>query len=244
MKKQISATIVLALACTTSTFADVAQLDQSHEVLPTDSNGTNIVSYGFGPTNDHAQTFTVGTSGQLSAVEISVLRGTSIITTPVRFDIRTVNLDGTPTTSDSGSNILASMSIDATEFADSNPLSTFPVSFDIPYTHIDVSAFDIDVTVGDSFAIVVQSDYQPLGIDPRESYQWIGSRSGGAATIAPDPYLGGAAYSGTSDSFWALAITGPAGDFGFRTFVTVPEPSSLAVLAIGGFGVLVRRRRR
>ena len=216
--------IVLVCAVASPAYAVTViqpQVDQQH--VPPMALG--VLNVGDENSVDVAQTFTVGLPGRLTGFDLWVQRSMAV-TQPLLYDFRRTEA-GVPTESDTGDNILASGTLDAGLFEVVSDSNTTPADL----LHIDLEK-PFDVQVGDVLSLVLRSD------DPSSlSYVW---RFGG------DAYAGGRSYSRIGPRTWGGFPSSLDGDTVFRTYVVVPEPSSVCLL---GFALLVgtarpRRRRR
>ena len=193
-------------------------LDQSFDAFrPNEFRGGSIIS-----TQEIGQTFTSGITGKLTRVDLQIRQISS--DAPVAdllFDIFPSSNGFVPT----GPAIAAgSISRDI--------IPTFiPVNGD--FVSVDLSAFNIMVTAGESLAILLRNP-NPGG------YSWIEAFG--------DGYAGGTSFiRQPPDPIFGFI---PAIDQGFRTFVDpgavvaqVPEPGTFALLGLGLLGVGIARRR-
>lgn len=207
--------ISTALAATANTAHAAPVLDQS--TLGPDAG----FSVTMGPGHALAQTFTVGVAGELTGVAFSLFdrgrTGGALIA-----EIRTT-ASGVPT-----STVLASVSLDPSQVKD--PIPTMPVG-PADLNLIDLSAFDIQVGVGDVLALVLTIDPSSVGY--------------GASALLPDSYADGSLHSKQPTGF--ESFEGP--DLPLQTFVeplAIPEPASLALVlaAMGGIGLAARLRAK
>jgi hypothetical protein len=151
-----------------------------------DPNGT---SFDF----QDAQTFTVGTSGQLSQIKLPLVN-TSSATIGVTVQIVAV-LDGTPDESHSLGEVTIPASAISTDLGSrSNPAE---------WATFDLTSLGINVVRGQELAFIVRS----LNAGP---YLYNPEFSSG--------YVGGTGYR--RNRALAAAWSGSDGDFGFQTFVT------------------------
>jgi MYXO-CTERM domain-containing protein len=196
-------------------------VDQSYLPAVTDSTaeiGSLVVPV------DFAQTFTVGVPGTLTSVEVQIARGTGV-TSSLIADVRTTTA-GSPGTDAA---ILASITM---------PAASVPTSFSL--FAFDFTAFNLGVNTGDVLAFVLRS------ADTVDTYDWNATRANG--------YSGGGAFVRLNNGSWG---TNQAfGDMLFQTWVEpvptddqggggngVPEPSFLALAAVGLALARLRRRR-
>ena len=229
VKRVILAAIVALSANVTATGE---QIDQQY--VPPTINGYGIV--GAAQRVDTAQTFTVGITGLLSAVDVWVTRHETV-SQPLLFDIRRT-LGGIPVDVDSGPGILASGAVAAQLVAVSRPFDppsgvtsdSRIIDLNGPYlapealVHVDLRTFGISVSESEVLAIVLRSD------DPNEfrgyTYAWHGK--------SPGQYHRGAEYSrSTVDNIWYTLdiVESLSFDHAFRTYVDViPEPKTAMLL--------------
>jgi hypothetical protein len=177
-----------------------------------------------------AQSFTSGLTGLLTRIDIQVRQTVEgPPSAPLLFDIRRSTSTGAPVEDDSGSDVLASIALNAAA------IPTQP--FTLATTTIDLTSFSIFVEAGDVLAIALRSDdsraYSTTGIS--------------------NSYSDGSIFFRFADG-WERDLANR--DFGFQTFVdsaiqnpnpsTVSEPATFALLTAGlaGLGALTRRRRR
>lgn len=182
------------------------------------SPGAGSGGYTFAFTNPMAQTFKAGLSGQVDSVDVQVLNFFGGATAPLNLELWTIsNPTSNPATLVS---MLASGSVSQTMIPSTSG-----------FVHFDLLSSGASFTAGQDYAIVLRTT-------SGNSYLFEGNTSSGT-------YANGSGrnVSGTG-LFYTLA--GPNVDFGFKTFVAVPEPSSYlagAAIIAGGF-CLVRRRRK
>jgi hypothetical protein len=213
----VLATLLGALGLCSLTQAAVV-LDQVGQPVEYDGNST-ISNQMPGPL---WQTFTVGVNGLLEAVDLAIWHfdTESASPPPLTVTVQTVTAGGVP----SGT-ILATVKAGASLFPDTwVSLDPFLVAF----TYIDVSAFGISVAVGDRLAITAGLTAEDL-------------TNAGCSTVgSPIPFCLPSLYqwAGNNDSFYGNGTAGnestlfPSSDFGFRTYVRVPEPGTLACSAL------------
>ena len=194
-------------------------LDQSYE-------STVRFSHNIRDVQDVAQTFTVGEDGTLAMLEVLMTRA-PMVAEPLMVDVRTVE-GGSPSVANSGSNVLATATIDPSQIPDFNAGEA--------WISIDLSGFGVSVTTGDQLAIVLRSNDEG---DPTFStgYLWRGGDDNGGYA------LGSEFTRFPPMAPWIEGIN----DKQFRTYVdvaAVPEPSAIfATLAVSGM-VGTRRKRR
>ena len=180
----------------------------------------------------YAQTFTVGTGGILSAVDLGLTAGPDAdLLSPAS---RLLNFAIMSTSGGVPSSVLFSTTID------SGLLPTLPFFVAVPATTVDVSSAAISVNAGDVLAIRLFGG----GANPNDWTIWATNDTG----ALPDAYTGGSPFQNIG--VWQqLAFR----DLSFRTYVdqastpTAPEPTSLALMSLGGLGMLggwYRKRRQ
>jgi len=170
-----------------------------------------------------AQTFTVGASGTLTRIAISLARGgTSLDTDQVTIDVRPTDESGAPLADDGSA--LATVTIPATQLTQLlDPENLF---------EIDLSTFALAVQSGERLAIVARADVPFLGA---RAFNWL------ARIVTGEGHPGGIAWYRPTPESWQLQPGLDGGvDLVFRTWV--PEPGALAS-ALAAFGALAVRRR-
>jgi hypothetical protein len=167
---------------------------------------------------DKAQTLTVGVDGQLTRIDLDLFRNSAEME-PVQISLRST-LGGFPTQANAGSNILAERTIPALEI----PASPSFVVFDLRSFHLSVSK-------GEVLAIVLRSSAD--SITPNHGYEW----ELGFTNL----YAQGDSLFRTPGNPWALNSL--AASQGFKTYVVVPEPTSVVLLSTGILGLVVMARR-
>ena len=162
------------------------------------------------------QTFAVGVTGTLAAIEVFVSKPTDIFE-DLTLDIRTPagTLPGLPAAT------LAS----ATQSPGGLP------DYTISTIRFDVSGAGIDVTAGDFLSFVLSSSTQHTA--PSSYFGIFSGAEGG--------YDGGEGFLAQFGDGTNFATNY---DMVFRSFVDVPEPGSLAMLGLGVFGAATAHRRR
>lgn len=165
---------------------------------------------------ERAQTFTVGTTGILSRIELRVYNDRGNAVDPLIVDVRTV-VGGIPSDPNTGPNILESFSFDAAS------VSTSQTNI------LGIDLAGISVTAGDMLAIGVRTTGSAIF-----QYNWWASNFPG--------YADGSGYNRVPGaSNWGFNPA--AQDYSFRTFVTVSEPGALMLTFIG-IATLVRIRHK
>jgi hypothetical protein len=223
-----------------------AQIDQQY--VPATTNGYGIV--GASQQVHAAQTFTVGTTGILSGIDVWVTRHDNV-SEPLLVDIRTT-MAGVPVNADAGPDVLARRTLPAAVVAVSRPFDPPPglshssrfIDLEAPHlapealVHIDLSDSQVPVIQGQVLAIVLRSDEPNLfrGF----TYAWQGK--------SPGEYLGGAAsYRSTADNVWYALDenSGPlSSDYAFRTYIEpIPEPPTVIVCLLAIVGCSRLRNR-
>jgi hypothetical protein len=186
-------------------------LDQS---TPTTGFNEEIGFGGSSPSQFQAgMTFTVGIAGILNSVTLFVFEN-NVVTTDL-FEIRST-VNGAPS-----SNVLASETITI-------PLLTGGFNEAEPTINIDVSSFELPVTVGEKL-------FFDIGGAPNLSMAGFGpSVYSGGSYYLRDPSLGDNVF--TSASYY--------GTLGFQTYVQiVPEPSTIALVFAACVTLLARQEK-
>jgi hypothetical protein len=168
-------------------------------------------------TQSLAQSFEVGVAGQLSQVDLMVSRSAS---TAGSFMLSIVPVSaGTPDTT----NPLFTQAYSTSVLSSVGPFAYTFQAFDLGENAFSISA-------GEQLAIVLTSQ--------DDFINW--------EATAPTAYLRGEAFilSPFFGPSWIGMFSNTGGaDLGFRTLVTVPEPSAYALLSVGLLALWLRRRR-
>jgi hypothetical protein len=168
-----------------------------------------------------AQTLTVGQSGYLTQIDVQILRFQSTLT--LTSDL-VLTVTAPADLSFPVGPVLTSITLHPSDVPTFDQFPTQSV------TSIYLPASAVPVTQGEFLSIVLTST-QPY--DGSNFYMW--------ASKDPEPsdnYPGGAAWRNYSNT--GFVQDAAMEDFGFRTYVTVPEPAALPVL---GFVLLAARKR-
>jgi len=165
-----------------------------------------------------AQSFTVGQSGTLDHIDVFLFMPRPFATFPLQLSLQGLS-GGIPGGITVASDTASGSEIFAGRMGTSlNTRVTF-----------DLSGADIDVIAGDMFAFVLE------GQGTAGSGTWLVEAW---HDIWANPYLGGTAFDVGDGSVQPY-------DLSFQTFVDpIPEPASLAILALGIGGIASLRRRR
>jgi hypothetical protein len=190
-------------------------LDQNYPVVP-DAFGAEVSSV-----INRAQTFTVGITGKLDRLELELFRGANP-TAPLVAEFRKTLADGSPDVSAAG--LLATAAFDT---------SLIPTTFfTTDFTGVNLGSQAFSVTKGQLLAICMTS---ATTSSSTTDYYWA------TADSAANPrYPNGQAFFRLAGSSYSPASTQ---DSSFRTFVAVPEPSSLLLL-FGGVALYITVRKR
>lgn len=204
------------------TFALAASADEvDQEFTGPGTDATVQVSEAF----PRAQTFTVGASGTLTRIAISLSRGgTSLDTDQVTIDVRPTDENGAPLADDGSA--LASITIPATQLTQLlDPENLF---------EIDLSAFALAVESGERLAIVARSEAPFFGA---RAFNWL------ARIVTGDGHAGGIAWYQPAPETWQLqpGVGDDGVDLVFRTWV--PEPGATAA-SLAAFATLALRASR
>jgi len=216
---RISAALLAVFLAAQAHAAVILDQDFATTDDPNHSTGLGIVTTGLG------QSFTVGVTGLLSAVEFNVLRLNGATTGDLTFDLRSLT-GGVPDASSAsalGTSIIAN--------GDIGLIGGSPYAWTT--VHVDVSGYGINVTAGDELAFILSS---PIAQEFTVQTDYL------------DAYAGGMRWSQNGDgtAFASLATA----DLAFATYVddgiapsAVPLPAGLPLIA-AAFGLLGLMRRR
>lgn len=218
--KTLSVPLFVALAFAPCSNGLGQQIDQANVVNTSGGFGSGSVN----SWNQMAQTFTAGGSGRLTQVDLQLVAfgDLSQATNDLTFTVSRVASLNTPV-----GVTLATVTLHP---ADLPRLDQ--AGYDSRYLMPIYLSASPAISQGDFFSLTLTSA-QPW--DSGCYYDWIVTQA-----VNIDLYPAGDAWENNNNTGWYKQ--GYQVDFGFRTYVTpVPEPSTLAVLALGG--VLLLRCR-
>ncbi len=220
----VASVVLWGTETVTHAFADQLVLDQFCFQSPDQTSWSDFAVYN---SRGWAQTFTVGIDGRLSRIDIFVSKSAGD-SGPAKFTLRPSTSSGAP----DPSRTLFSTFIDVETLPDATNASD-----PLPPTTIDVSEINLNVGVGEVYAIALER-IAPTG------KPWLLWSTGEPA----DPYDRGTIFHRpyAENAVWTESFPGLAIDMEFATYVTIPEPSTLVLLAMGAVGLLAyawRRRR-
>ena len=214
MSRRIAFVSMVLASVTVS--ARAAKLDQSFVPSPQPSLFSTVGDLGTGDKAEQAQTFTVGTNGLLTQVNLDLMgygTGNGLL-----LEIRRTTPNGLP--SEAPSDLLGA--------ALSSAKGTTDPQF-IPFYLGDLAP---QVQVGEKLALVLKSPGSG-------SYGWLG------ATGDPYPQGSVATRGSYYNNQWASPVDLGGPDLGFQTYVApVPEPTTCTFFVVCGIGLLARSRRR
>ena len=159
-------------------------------------------SHAFFGNVEHAQTFEVGISGQLAAVEIYLSNPFQDMPDQITVSIRSVNSSGFPSLLPTDNLAVATM-----------PILSVPTS--VGFVRVDFPSPLPGANIGDQLAVIMRAN------GPTGNLNWQG--------MFRDVYPRGSFYSRfyETDGAWISSVA----DFSMRTYVIpVPEPSSQILL--------------
>lgn len=165
---------------------------------------------------DHAQTFTVGVGGRVTALDLLICRGFNT-TQPLLVDLRRT-FGGVPAESDTDlAVVLASTAV---------PNASVPIH-GVQWVHVELPGSRAIAEAGDVLALVLRPA-EPLVSGDDDGYGWGGNLDG-------DQYARGTRYSRSAPLGIAWESF-PRRDMGFATYVditAVPEPDPRILVAVG-----------
>ena len=210
--------IISLVACLFGSSAVSADVVVDQQFIPVNISEASIQPIADGPS--YGQTFTVGVSGHLVGADITLDAGD--LGRPLNNVLVevTTTLAGFPTATVLASGIIPGASVPL--FISTGLL-----------THVDFSAAPT-VTAGQQLALLFFGE-GGLGDNPNIALE-----------VSPGLlYPAGQAVIFAFDAWHPAAdfFLGTSADFGFRTYVSVPEPSTLALLMGGLASICILRRR-
>jgi hypothetical protein len=211
----VSATVALCVQLVSA----ATVIDQ--EYFPPSAFGTGYANVGASGRATWAQTFTVGVTGEMVGLDLGFFKPHTT-TQPLLYDIRRTT-NGVPSGNPETNDTLVSGSVDAGSIM-------FQTGNTAPVLHIDFTVPSPLVTSGDVLAVVLQSE-EPADANGF-SYSWMGFKPGGYT--GGQPYFFNSVFGWQSDSH----------DWSFRTYISIPEPTSNVILLTGLAGALFKIRRR
>jgi hypothetical protein len=169
------------------------------------------------------QTFTVAHSGKLSRIDLQMMQSSPGLSEPLMVRIVRLTPAGAP---NDVAPALASTSVPASSFA------PFAFNPNHPYISVPLGLQAPHVTTGDQLAVLLTTT-QPYPFLGAPAHIWM---------VNPDHsiYSGGEMwYVNTLSGLWQTDHS----DALMRTWVTIPEPSSAALVVAALVGVAVCRRK-
>ena len=219
----MKSTLLAFAAITTAPFAARASIVLDAHYTPADTSHVAAVT---APPNysyeDTAQTLTIQNTGTLVQLDLFLERGVGSGTPSgnLHWEIRPTTLAGIP---DDAALALLSGNLDASLINADAPNKTW----------VNITGLALPVTAGQSLAIVLHNN-------GTNYFGW------GAELSSPSPYAGGISYD-RQGGVWSFNGGGGTGlyDQAFALHVNaVPEPASLAILALPALLCLRRNRTR
>jgi hypothetical protein len=168
-----------------------------------------------GSVASHAQTFTVGITGNLVRIDLDLNVETQSPSATAYFDVLPTTAGG--------------------DLVDTTPL----FSTTLPYTQIPLSPAFVSINLGSGVAVTVgeQLAIRVRGSELNNFIGWYGSTDPGVV----DFYPRGKEYVTDPGNTWFSFEA----DLGFKTYIDpVPEPSTLALLTLGGVIAFAAKRGR
>lgn len=192
-------------------------VDQEYDPTGNISVAAGLSGMSVPPTQKRAQTFIVGQSGTLSAVDVFLNAPSGAAFGTLRLEIRETTPGGLP--------VVDPFFLVQTTM----PMSS--ISGTSEFHNFDLRQFQLPVSVGDELAIVLFVE------EGGTSINWNGG--------AGNPYQLGGTFSEQPPNFsWFFGSNSNQFDYGFRTTVAVPEPSGLAIAGLVAFALGMPRTRR
>ncbi|HEX8522205.1 MAG TPA: hypothetical protein VF669_08105 [Tepidisphaeraceae bacterium] len=212
----IVAGILLSIPMGAAAFGP-AEVDQEYLAAPINNS---IVTYAVSANQSWGETFTCARGGVLTQVDLQISRSVNT-TQPLQVALRKV-ISGKPDLSAGGLLYMAVIDASAIPAAPGNVASGFTATISLLNNEIPVAS-------GEQVAIVASS-----AAPSPDWYTWSSQNL--------DLYGGGTALwkPASSSSFSIMSDR----DSGFRTWVALPEPASVALLSFAALAMLGRRIRR
>jgi hypothetical protein len=226
MKRLASGLVFFLFVClVTVASGQNGQLDQNHDIPP---NFSNANAFGVGSDTFAAQSFTVGLTGWLSAIDVGLYRPDVSFDGTIKVDICRV-VGGTPDFSETG--VLARRIVSNSTIPVLQVFDVFTPQFTL---HVDFPSSSVSVIPGDSLAIVLRPN-----VTGSRYYNWWTN------TDAAHSYAGGGFFHYYPSDGRIVNEGGTLADGEFRTFVSnVPEPTAPFLTVWGCFFVAGFHRRQ
>ncbi len=152
-----------------------------------------------------AQTVKFTTTGTLSAVELSLIRGATLPAGDLLLEVRSLNPDGTPSIRTQTAKVIPAAQIGG--FGG--------------FLRVDLAGANVPVQSGGQLALSLRTEVATTG-PGSNPFAWFG--------VAPGAYADGDGFIQQGFGWTPISY-----DFGFRAYVTpaVPEPATAALIVVG-----------